>query len=287
MSELKHDLEYQWPDGKRCVAAFSIDFDGESPYLWRTRQTPSNVIGELEQRAFGPRQGIYRLLDMLARLEIRASIFIPGIIAERYPEAVEAIAAGGHEIGLHGYLHENVQALSSEQIEETIVRSKQAIERIIGPRPMGYRSPSWEMTPETLQCLHKHDILYDSSLMGYDHPYWIDGLPEIPVQWLLDDAIYFRFFSGYAGPPPANPSTVIDTWMQEFEGIKRFGGLFQLTVHSWLSGRGSRILALEKMLTTLRQDSDVWWATCAEIAEYHRSQYVDRFHVTSGEWQHE
>lgn len=282
-----HERTYRWPDGKRSAAAFSIDFDGETPYLWRTRHAPSSAIAELEQRAFGPRQGIYRILEMLAHLEIRASVFIPGWIADKYPEAVEAIAAGGHEIGLHGYLHENVQALSTEEIEETMVQGKEAIERIIGPRPMGYRSPSWELTPQTIELLKRHGILYDSSLMGFDHPYWIDGLPEVPVQWLLDDAIYFRFFGGYAGPPPANPQMVTDLWRQEFEGIKRFGGLFLLTVHSWLSGRGSRILALEKMLSKMREDPEIWWATCAEIAAYHSQHYVGQFHVSTKEWQHD
>lgn len=277
---------YQWPDGKRCAAAFSIDFDGESPYLWRSRHTQPNTLGELEQRAFGPRQGIYRIIDMLSRLDIRASFFIPGVIADRYPEAVEAIAKAGHEIGLHGYLHERVDELTTEQIEESIVSGKEAIERIIGPRTMGFRSPSWEMTPETFELLRKHQIPYDSSMMGYDHPYWMDGLPEIPVQWLLDDAIFFRYTGGLTGIPPLNPNVVADTWLQEFEGIKRYGGLFMLTVHCWISGRGSRIIALEKLLTRLKNDPEVWWGTCGEIAAHHRKHNAAQFHESVGGLHH-
>src|SRR5690606_3971601 len=183
MNIMSDRREYQWPDGKRCAAAFSIDFDGESPFLWRTRANPTPVLGELEQRAFGPRQGIYRILEMLHRLDIQASFFIPGIIAERYPQAVEAIAKDGHEIGLHGYLHEHVQELDADGIEQMILKGKEALERVVGEREFGFRSPAWEMTPETIRALQRHGIRYDSSLMGYDHPYWIDGLPEIPVQW--------------------------------------------------------------------------------------------------------
>ncbi|CAM3658423.1 polysaccharide deacetylase family protein [Marinicrinis lubricantis] len=273
---------YRWPDGKRCAAAFSVDFDGESPFLWRTRNQPTDVVGELEQRAFGPREGIYRILDMLSRLDIRASFFIPGIIAERYPQAVEAIDKEGHEIGLHGYLHENVNGLSIEEIEESIVKGKQAIEQVIGPRTMGYRSPAWEMTKPTFDLLHRHLIPYDSSLMGHDHPYWIDGMPEIPVQWLLDDAIFYRFTGGMASIPPTNPNIVTDMWLQEFEGIKKYGGLFLLTAHCWITGRGSRLIALEKLLTKLKNDPEVWWATCGEIAEYHRVHHADHFHETLG-----
>lgn len=271
---------YQWPQGKRCAAAFTIDFDGQSPYLWRTRNSNPKALGEWEQRAFGPREGVYRILDMLDRLDIRASFFIPGVIADRYPQAVEAIHRAGHEIGLHGYLHERVDELSHDEIEASIVNGKAAIERIIGPQEMGYRSPSWEMTAETFALLKKHNIPYDSSMMGYDHPYWLDGIPEIPVQWLLDDAIFFRYAGGMNTVPPANPSMVMDTWLQEFEGIKRYGGLFMLTVHCWISGRGSRILALEKLLAQIKLDPTVWFATCGEIAEHHRKTHPEQFHET-------
>lgn len=273
---------YVWPDAKRCAVAFSIDFDGETPYLWRSRHTKPNTLGELEQRAFGPRQGIYRILELLNHLDIRASFFIPGVIAEKYAAAVEAIDKAGHEIGLHGYLHERVDELDWGQVEESIIRGKQALEKVIGPRTMGFRSPSWEMTPQTFELLQRHGIPYDSSMMGYDHPYWIEGLPEVPVQWLLDDAIFYRYTGGGAGNPPLNPNTVMDTWQQEFEGIKRYGGLFLMTVHCWISGRGSRIIALERLLSKLKKDPEVWWATCGEIAGHHAKQHTGQFHESLG-----
>ncbi|NHN31085.1 polysaccharide deacetylase family protein [Paenibacillus agricola] len=277
------NLIYQWPQGKKCAVSLSFDFDGESPYLWRTRNTPSNMLGEWEQRRFGPRQGIYRILDILKKYEVRATFFIPGVIAEKYPQAVEQVAKHGHEIGLHGYLHERVDQLTKTEVEETFTKSKEIFERLLGKKTFGYRSPSWEMTLETFEVLREHNIIYDSSMMGYDHPYWVDDLPEIPVQWLLDDAIFFRYTGGGPGSyPPQNPAVVMDAWKQEFEGMKRYGGLFLTTMHPWISGRASRLMELEQLILFLQRDSDVWWATCEEVAAYHRSHYPDQFRETIG-----
>ncbi|UOF88993.1 polysaccharide deacetylase [Fodinisporobacter ferrooxydans] len=275
------DLAYHWPDGKKCAVILSFDFDGETPFLWRSRNQNVKTMGEFEQRRFGPRQGVHRILDLLAKWDSKASFFIPGRIAEQYPQAVEEIVKYGHEIGLHGYLHERVDELNEEEIEETLIQAKESLQKITGQRQMGYRSPSWEMTESAFNIIMRHQVLYDSSLMGYDHPYWIGGLPEIPVQWLLDDAIFYRYTGGSsASPPPINPKVVIDSWKQEFEGMKRFGGLFMVTMHPWISGRASRILALEELIKHLKKDTEVWWATCEEVAAYHRTAYPDQFRET-------
>ncbi|GGE26999.1 polysaccharide deacetylase [Pullulanibacillus camelliae] len=271
-----NSVRYTWPEGKKCAVVLSFDFDGITPYLWRSRHSQSKGISEKEQRRFGPRQGIYRILELLEKWEIKGSFYIPGVTAEEYPQAVEAIAKCGHEIGLHGYLHERVDELTRDKIEETLIKGKAAIEHIVGQRKMGYRSPSWEMTEDTFEVIKKYEVLYDSSLMGADHPYWINQMVELPVQWLLDDAIFYRYVGGGASVnPPANPATVIDTWKKEFEGIKKYGGLFMLTMHPWLSGRGSRILALESLISYLKMDSEIWWATAQEVAAYHQSLEVE------------
>jgi peptidoglycan-N-acetylglucosamine deacetylase len=273
--------QYQWPGQKKCAVAISFDFDGETPFLWRNRQQPWGKIGELEQRKFGPRQGIYRILDLLRKWNIQATFFVPGYIAEHYPKAIQAITADNHEIGLHGYVHEKVDELSVEEVEKTIVDAKAVIENMIQKPVKGYRSPSWEMTHETIDLLKKHKLTYDSSLMGYDHPYSMDGLTEIPVQWLLDDAIFYRYVGGGGQNPPVNPKDVIDSWKQEFYGLKQYGGLFLLTMHPWISGRASRLLALDGFLGSLRNDPDVWWTNCEEIAEYHQHHFPEQYRESS------
>jgi len=272
-----HEL-YKWPDQKKCAVAITFDYDAESPYLWRNRDKDWAGIGEYEQRKFGPRQAIDRILDLLEKWEIKATFFIPGYVAEQYPETVKLIHSKQHEIGLHGYLHERVDEINEAEIEEAIIKSKRIFQELTGAQIRGYRSPSWEITNDTLKVLKRSDILYDSSLMGYDHPYWINDIPELPVQWLLDDVVYYRHVGGGGrSTSPNNPMNVIDLWKQEFLGLKEYGGLFMLTMHPWVSGRGSRLMALENLFRYLKEDPDIWWATCKELAEYHQQSHQDKF----------
>lgn len=271
---------YQWPDGKSVAASLSFDFDGETPFLWRNRDANIAGIGEMEQRRFGPRVGVYRILELLREWDIKATFFIPGVIAERYPEAVTEIDRDGHEIGLHGYLHERVDQIDDEELDWTVAAAKEKLESITHKPIAGYRSPSWEMTESVFRVLKKYGITYDSSLMGYDHPYWMEGLPEVPVQWLMDDAIFYRYVGGGQSNPPQNPANVVNLWCQEYQALRKFGGLFLVTMHPWISGRASRIQALETLIRTIRQDHDVWWATCGELAQHHIRNYPSQFQET-------
>ena len=279
-------VRYEWPEGKRVGVTISLDFDGETPYLWRSRNTErarfGACLGEIEQRRFGPRQGIYRLLELFQRWDIEATVFVPGFIAENYPQAVGEIVKCGHEIGLHGYLHERVDELDADEMEKTLTRSRELIEKITGRRPMGYRSPSWEMTAAALQVVERLRVSYDSSLMGYDQPYWIGGVMEIPVQWILDDAIYYRYTGGLNAPSPRNPADVTELWRREFEGMKRWGGLFMLTMPPWISGSASRLLAVESLIELLKKDPEVWWGTCSDASRHHRETYPDAFREEAG-----
>ena len=261
---------YQWPAGKRCAVVISADVDAESPLLWKSRGKTLHTLGELEQRRFGPREGLARILALLGEYGISGSFYVPGYVAEAHPEILPGLLAGGHEVGLHGYHHELVHQLEIDENRDILLRCLKVFEDQIGKKPLGYRSPAWEMTESMMDLLQTEKLIYDSSLMGYDHPYTLGGVTEIPVQWLLDDAIYFRYFgSGIDHWHPADPGAVLNGWIEEFEGLRKFGGLFMVTVHPWISGRAQRIRLLEKLIRHIRQYNDVWWATALEIANYH------------------
>src|SRR5262249_24765582 len=106
---------YRWPDGERCAVVFSADVDAESPFLWNHRGKTVTTLGELEQRRFGPRVGVWRMLDVLDEFDAKASFYVPGIVAETYPELLPAFIARGHEIGLHGYHHERVDQVNDAE----------------------------------------------------------------------------------------------------------------------------------------------------------------------------
>lgn len=274
---------YSWPDGKRSALCFSVDVDAEAPYLWAHREGLPPLLGQLEQRRFGPREGIWRILDMLDRVGVKGSFYVPSVVAELHPDLLPVLCDRGHEIGLHGHLHELVSETSDATFEAALDRSLEVFRTQVGVVPSGFRSPAWEITPAMLAALVKRGMRYDSSLMGYDHPYQIGGLVEVPVQWQIDDAIYFKFQGGGADRWPPEPARAVETgWRDEFEAGRAFGQLFMITVHPWISGRAQRVAMLERLLEGIVAQDDVWVATAAGIADWHLSVHDGRFVAEAG-----
>ncbi|MBE0529738.1 MAG: polysaccharide deacetylase [Rhodospirillales bacterium] len=272
---------YTWPEGKRSAACFSVDVDSHAPWLWNNRKQFPNLLSHLEQRHFGMRVGIFRILDLLERFGIHGSFFVPGAVAEAYPDLLPKLVEAGHEVGLHGYFHELVSEISDAEFTVALESSLALFERQIGRRPAGFRSPAWEMTPHMVAELCRLG-LYDSSLMGYDHPYTIGGVTEVPVQWTVDDAIYFKFMGGGGDQwPPVPPRPIVEGWIDEWSVLHREGALFMLTVHDWISGRGQKIAMLERLLTTICAEPSVWFATVGELAAHHAATQADRYRVAA------
>lgn len=272
---------YVWPQGRSSAFCFTVDVDAHSPLLWGLReQPPSALIGHLEQRSFGPRVGIWRLLDLLDRFGIKGSFYVPGIVAETYPELLPAFVERGHEIGLHGYFHEIVAHTSDSEFTAALDASLELFQRQVGIRPKGFRSPAWEMSTHMMREIAARGM-YDSSLSGFDNPYTIGGVVEVPVQWALDDAIYFKFLGGGADQwHPSAPGPVLETWTSEWEMLHADGGLLMLTVHDWISGRAHRIRLLEQLLGRVVKEPTAWITTVGEVATYHaNSVNRDRFVV--------
>ncbi len=262
-------LRFFWPDGRRCGAMICFDVDGETtalsedPTLARRRTLMS-------QCEYGPRVGVPRLLGLLAHLELPATFFVPAYIAERHPRMIDAIMADGHEIGLHGYLHEKLAYLNETQEEEILLRSMEILTRLTGARPVGFRAPWFEINPWTPELLARHGVAYCASEMGDDVPYrHANGLVEIPGQWLLEDWEQFAFNADPAwGFVPENCEKVFDLWWREFEAMWDFGCCFVLTLHPWLSGRPSRVRLLENLVRAMREKGGVWFARGREIASH-------------------
>jgi peptidoglycan/xylan/chitin deacetylase (PgdA/CDA1 family) len=272
---------YIWPEGCSWAFALTIDVDAETPMLWRLRGSGTVPTGEREYRRFGLRQGVDRLLEMLEQLDMSATFFVPAYVAEHNPEVVPAIASLGHEVGLHGYIHENVEELDEAANREVLRKSIGILGEQLRKRPVGYRSPSWSMTEFLPDLLQAHSVTYDSSLMGYEHPYTFHGLTELPVSWTADDATYFFYLGRGDDIGPPWPAGLIEqAWREEITAARRFSNLMCLTVHPWIVGRGHRIQPLERLLREVKADASVFRRTCREIAEYHRqSPNRDRYVV--------
>ena len=271
---------YEWPKGKSSAFCFTVDVDAESPYQWSLPTDAAATLGQIEQRLFGPRIGIWRILDLLDRYDIKATMFVPGLVAKNHPELLPAFVARGHEIGLHGYFHELATEAGPEEFARALDESLALFKSQAGIVPTGFRSPAWEMTPFMLAEVKRRG-LYDSSLMGFDHPYTIDGVTQVPVLWAVDDAIYFRFTGSPTDKAPPSPQGgILEAWLDEWHVLHREGRMMMLTIHDWISGRAGRIRMLEKLLDVVTASPGTWIATVGELAAHHAaSANAERFSV--------
>ena len=265
-------VRYQWPRRSQSAAVLSFDVDAESGFLFREPEKAKRSLADLEERRFGPRVGVDRILRMLDRLELKASFFIPGWTVVNHLAACKRIRDAGHEIGAHGNVHEAVGMLDPAQEKRVMAEQLAILKDHLGVKPAGYRSPSWDVNVWTPALLKQNGFLYDSSLMGNDVPYDIDTpegpLTEVPVQWILDDAPLFRHVYG-AGNVIADPARVFNLWSTEFAAMHKENGCYVLTCHPFISGRASRVQLIEDLVKFMRRRKGVWFATCAEVAQWH------------------
>ena len=259
-------------DGTRCVVTLTFDIDGPSATLRRNPELADHPSA-ISMGEFGPRVGTPRILDLLERHGILATFFVPGWVAERSEDIVKDMANRGHEVAHHGYLHEPPSSLGPEEDEgEILDRGSDILESITGSRPKGYRSPSWELSADSLRLLHERGITYDSSLMGDDIPYFVGDdsqrLVELPVHWALDDAPYYTYMP-IAGrtAPMATPNDVLTAWQWEFDGAYRANRAFMLTMHPHTSGRFARLEALDRLISHIKQHDGVEFTTCIALAD--------------------
>ncbi|MGE0213502.1 MAG: polysaccharide deacetylase [Parvibaculaceae bacterium] len=265
------------------TVCLTFDFDALSLWIGTLRQTSPTPLSRGE---YGARVGVPRILELLDRHGIKATFFVPGHTALTFPESVREIVAAGHEIGAHNLVHETPVDL--EPAEEALIldRAEAALESVAGVRPVGYRSPAWDLSPSTIALLVERGYLYDSSMMaddfspyrprfrdriggdgevafGEEAPIW-----EFPVAWELDDFPYFHYSHKVSGRGLRSPEEVGDIWLAEFDYCRRHvtDGVFTLTTHPQIIGRGPRIAMLDRLIGTMRPEANVCFSTMAEAA---------------------
>jgi peptidoglycan-N-acetylglucosamine deacetylase len=259
-----------WPGGARCAVALSFDSDHDTNEL----RDGGVSIGRMSWGQYGSRVGIPRILEILKREEITASFFVPAVAAKLYPDEQRRVIAEGHEIGLHGWIHELNSVLPEEIERDLHLRAADALEKITGIRAVGMRTPSWDFSPATLKIQRELGLLYDSSLMADDDPYELvekgvpTGIVELPVEWIRDDAPYFNMNRFQALRPYTPPPAVLDIFIREFDRAHAEGGLFLLTMHPHVITYRSRIFILEELIRHIKEKGGAWFATHAEIAAY-------------------
>ncbi len=231
-----------------------------------------------------------RILELLAKYRLKVSWCIPGVIIDSHPEACQRVAEAGHEIVHHGYSHVPPANLPAETEEQELIRARQTIKALTGAFPRGYRSPSWDLSPATIELLLRHGFDYESSMMGNDYsPYFArrgdkvsvaepfvygeeTRLVELPISWTLDDYPHFEFVrtKDYVLQGLMNTENVLRNWVDDFDYMTRITewGVLTYTCHPYVIGRGHRMMMLERLIQQLQKLNAVFLTMGEAVDEF-------------------
>ncbi len=255
-------------------AILSFDVDAESPILVEGRRYADNA-GVMSHQAYGPLVGVPRIIQLLQEYDLPATFFVPGLTADRYPQTVEQILAAGHEIGHHSYAHFSPFDQTEDAERADFEHALATLDRF-GVKPEGFRCPSWEPAWRTPALVAEYGLAYDSSLMDSDRPYLLETsageLVELPVHWSLDDWEQYAYLPRPPFKSPIeSPQKVLDLWTSELDAMRRYGCLFVLTCHPFLSGRPHRVEILRALIEHALAAADVEFVDGREAARRARA----------------
>ncbi|MEL7256741.1 MAG: polysaccharide deacetylase [Pseudomonadota bacterium] len=262
-----------WPNGAKCACAITFDMDADSLIHIARPEDSHDRLYPISMGRYGPTVAMPRILDTYRRLGIKQSFFMPGWCLETYPDVVEAVLKDGHEIGHHGWIHEDPIVTKGAAQKEAFEKALDAHHRIAGGKPRGYRAPVYNVTQQVIDLLIEHEFRYDSSLMADDIPYQMEtdkgALYEMPVHWGTDDWPPFAHYDeiGYM-MPVRGPSAGLAGFWEEFDAQYEVGGFFMLIVHPFLTGRLARWRQVEAWLEKTLATKDVWFARLEDIADH-------------------
>jgi peptidoglycan/xylan/chitin deacetylase (PgdA/CDA1 family) len=281
---------------KEILVGFGIDVDAVAGWLgsYGGEDSPDDISRGL----FAGEVGSPRLLNLFKRLGIRTTWFIPGHSIETFPEQMKAVADAGHEIGIHGYSHENPIAMTREQETAVLDKSIELVTSLSGRRPTGYVAPWWEFSTITNELLLERGIKYDHSLMHNDfHPYYVrvgdswtkidyskkpeqwmvplkrgreTDLIEVPANWYLDDLPPMMFIKKSPNSHGfVSPRHLEETWRDQFDWVYREYdyAVFPITIHPDVSGRPQVLSMLERLYSHIASHPGVKFVTMDEMAD--------------------
>lgn len=258
-----------WLAGHAAVLVLTFDIDAESCVLAEGRRYADHP-NVMSHQAYGPRVGVPRILAMLGDYELKATFFIPGVTAQRYPELVERILAEGHEVGHHSHTHRPPQTMSEDDERRDFALGMEALAKL-GARVEGHRTALWAPHWSTAALVAEHGLIYQSNLMDDDRPYVLETtsgrIAELPPHWSLDDFPQYAFmWEPDIGRNVESPRKAAEVWTLELDAMREYGCLMVLNNHPFLSGRPSRVKGLRSLIEFALSAGDVEITTGSTIA---------------------
>ncbi|MFI6513781.1 polysaccharide deacetylase [Streptosporangium sp. NPDC050855] len=258
-----------WHGEASAVVVLTFDVDAETPILAQGGSYAAHAM-TMSHQAYGPDVGLPRILGLLDELAVPATFFVPGWVAEHRPWLASSIAGRGHEVAHHSYGHRPPTSMTPQQERADFERALAVFDRQ-DIEILGHRAAMWEASWQTTDLVAEYGLRYDSSLMGDDRPYKVataaGEIVELPVHWSLDDWEQYAFLPApHIGSVIESPVKVLELWRAELDGMRHYGGLFNLCLHPFLSGRPGRALALRRFIEYAQGCSDVSFARCGDLA---------------------
>jgi len=290
---------------KEILCGYGVDIDAVAGWLgsYGGEDSPSDI----QRGLFAGEVGTPRLLKLYEKYKIRTSWFIPGHSIETFPKECKAVAEAGHEIGAHGYSHENPIALTRKQEEDVMAKCVSLIKEVAGKPPQGYVAPWWEMSSATPEILLKYGFKYDHSEGHHDFlPYyarvgekwtkinyskpastWMKPLQrgreidivELPGNWYMDDLPPMMFIKKAPNSHGwVSPRDIEQMWRDQFDWVYREYdyAIFPFTIHPDVSGRPQVLLVHERMIEYINGHEGIRWVTMSEMAEDYRRRHPFR-----------
>lgn len=288
------------PD-KDIQVCFNVHFDSVS--LWLGSFGGEDSPCDISRGVHAAKVGTPRLLDLLNKYEITTTWNITGHSIESFPKESEMVVQAGHELGLHGYSHENPLAMTMEQEKAILDKTYDLVVELSGKPPKGYSAPWWELSVNTIDLLLDKGVEYDHSLMENDHsPYylrrddswtkidysqpaeawmkpWVAGretqLIEIPCSWYLDDAPPVMFVKKFPNSHGwVSPRSLGEMWTDQFDWVYRNQdyGIYNACLHPDASGHPQMLMMLERLIDHMRRHEGVRFVTLKEICDDFRER---------------
>jgi peptidoglycan/xylan/chitin deacetylase (PgdA/CDA1 family) len=260
--------DLRWPDGVRLPVVLTFEHQsGEGAPLFAGERPNYMVGGAME---YGARRGIWNILELLDKYKVKATFFVLGTTAEKYPETVQAAASAGHEIAGMGYGFESMRTASEERERATVRRCAATLQQIAGTKIQGWRCPDYRISPQTIDILAEEGLVWDSSLLNDDLPYLFNcrarTLVEIPFTTSTAD----KTFVGYPYPQRGGPDGLASVWSNEFEVLYRESEksprMLMLSLQTWATGRPATLRILAQLLERVVRHEEIRMARCGDIA---------------------
>lgn len=272
-----------WPNGARCAVAITWDVDADSGLNYYNPDRADTLVATQSALRYDALVALPRILALCRHYGLRQTFFLPGWCIEKYSDAVGQILEDGHELALHGYLHERPNELSEDDERYWLLRGIAAFEKAAGRRPRGWRAPSFAFSKHSLRFLVKEGFDYDSSLMGDDVPYLLRDsagtLLELPTEWTLDDWPHYVHNRDLRYHMPISaPQRAIEVFKAEFDAAWRHGALWISVWHPFVSGRLARLDAVAQLIEHMQDKGGVWFARLDEICDHVQAE------IATGAW---